>query len=564
MNPRFLSEFSPKHRFLSLLLATALLMPCLASAADNGYSFTNIDIPVEPVYDSKDEGLYTEDLWEVTDAGVYDENGIPQDEFAPDVVREVTRDEEELPAVPEEPDSFEEYREALISSWGGKKSFAEQRLEGVKQNLEDQQKRFAELEKEIARTEEALLPIREEIADLQGQIDLINSQVRQTKEKITNVEMMIAEKQIEIKDSLLFLQRAEIEMDIQKKIVLDYVKLLYQEESKYFDLYDDGASTLKLLLADNSVSENLLGQEYFAIMEETGRKVFHDLDQRRQILQEKQDDLLDEQEDLRFLYDALSSEKKTYEETRLSKKDLLEETQGREEEYALLLEKSLQEQLEAAISVQNLQDNIELIESKLEILDDGLDEVTSADEVEDLDQFEEIKETVDMMDSVDGEAEEDLTKKGHKPFMWPVPANKITTEFHDPTYPKKWGIHNAIDIRAKQYTEIVAPANAYVFQTKDNGKGYSYIVLAHKNNLVTVYGHVSEIRVAAGTTVKKGEVIGLSGGTPGTKGAGLQTTGPHLHFEVYYKGEPVDPLKYLPLDELPIEYVPDEYLEELK
>jgi len=549
---------------LSVILATALLMPYLASAENNGYNFTNIDIPIEPFYDSADAGRYTENLWDVSNVGVYDEDGFQRAEFEPDVLRDVTREEVDLPGVPEEADSFEEYREALISSWGGKKSFAEQRLSGVKDNLEEQRDRFADLESKIEEVEEALAPIREEIDALQDQVNLINSHIRQTKNKITNVEVMIAEKQIEIKDALLFLQRAEIEMEVQKKIVLDYVKLLYQEENRFFDLYDGSSSTVKLLLADSSVSENLLGQEYFAIMEETGRKVFHDLDQRRQSLQDRQEEILEEQEDLKFLYDALSREKRTYEETRFAKKDLLEKTQGEEEKYALLLEQALQQQLESTIAVQNLQDNIELIESKLDILDDGLDEVEGAEIVEDLDQFEEIKETVDMIDSIDGQAEEDLTNKSRKPFMWPVPANKITAEFHDPTYPKRWGVHNAIDIRVKQYSEIKAPANAYVFQTKDNGMGYSYIVLAHKNNLVTVYGHVSEIKVLPGTIVKKGEVIGLSGGTPGTKGAGLQTTGPHLHFEVYYKGEPTNPLKYLPLEELPIEYVPDEYLEELK
>ncbi len=224
----------------------------------------------------------------------------------------------------------------------------------------------------------------------------------------------------------------------------------------------------------------------------------------------------------------------------------------------------MQEQLEAAIAVQNLQDNIGLIESKLDVLDDGLEDVQQAERPEDFDDLEQAEDTLDMIDSIDGQSEEDIIKSKRKPFVWPVPANKITAGFHDPTYPKRWGQHNAVDIRAKQFTEIRAPANAYVFQTKDSGTGYSYIVLAHKSNLVTVYGHVSEIMVTPGTIVRKGEVIGLSGGTPGTKGAGLQTTGPHLHFEVYYKGTSVNPLNYLPLNELPIEYVPDEFLSELK
>lgn len=553
-----------------MILATALLMPYTATAQNAGYNFTDIDIPVEPIYDGAGESRYTENLWEVTDEGVYDENGYQVGNIEEGPVGETVPGEEgqpavpNLPKIPEKADTFEEYKQSLINSWGGRRSFAEERLRGVRENLAEQKERFDELDKQIAETEEKLEPIREQIAELQGAIDLINSQIRVTREKITNVEVMIAEKQIEIKDALLFLQRADVELDIQKEVVLDYVTLLYQEENRFFDLYDDGSSTLKLLLADNSVSENLLGQEYFEIMESTGRQVFYDLERRRQEYQERQDDILREQEDLEFLYDALNKEKKTLEESRLAKSQLLAETQGQEDEYELLLEQALQQQLEAAIAVQNLQDNLELIESKLDTLDDGLEEVQSAQDESDLTQFEEIKETVDMMDSVEGGAEEALTVPGSRPFIWPVPANKITTKFHDPTYPKRWGIHNAIDIRSKQYTEIKAPANAYVFQTKDNGMGYSYIVLAHKNNLVTVYGHVSEILVTAGTLVKKGEVIGLSGGTPGTKGAGLQTTGPHLHFEVYYKGEPVDPLKYLPLADLPIEYVPDEYLSELR
>ncbi len=539
-----------------------MIVPSLL-AQDNGYNFTNIDVPIEPIYDNGTAGRYTENLWEVTSEGVFNENGnqVSGFETDPEKISDYKPPISASPKIPEIKDSFENYRQSLITSWGGKKSFAEKRLSGVEENLAEQRKRFDDLEEEISKAEEKLTPIRAEVELLQGQIDLINNQIRTTKKKITNVEVMIAEKQIEIKDAMLFLQRSEIELDIQKKIVLDYVNLLYDEENRFFDLYDEGSSTLKLLLADSSVSENLLGAEYFSVMEQTGRKVFNDLNITRRELLEKQNDIIKESEDLNFLYDRLNIEKRSYEESRLSKKDLLEKTQGEEEKYAILLEEALQQQLEATIAVQNLQDNIGLIESKLDILDDGLDEVVVAETVDDLEVTE---DTLDMMDSVDGKGQSFDEPVSGKQFIWPVTPNKITTEFQDPYYPKKWGIHNAIDMRAKQYSEIRAPANAYVFQTKDSATGYNYIVLAHKNNLVTVYGHVSEILVTPGTTVRKGELIGYTGGTPGTKGAGLQTTGPHIHFEVYYKGEPVNPLKYLPLEEMPIEYVPDEFLSELE
>jgi murein DD-endopeptidase MepM/ murein hydrolase activator NlpD len=503
---------------------------------------------------------YTEDLWDITEAGVFDIFGNVRQ-----TIEEATPPDQEVAPTAEEEaaTAFEAYKQSIIESWGGKKTFAEKRLEGIKENLSDQMKRFNELESSIAQAQEKITPLREQVSTLQGQIRLLNTQLQTAKDQITNTEILIAEKKIEIKDLMLNLKKSEIEMGIQKNVVTDYVKLLYGEEQQYLNLYDDGSSTLKLLLADASVSENLMGQEYMKVMEETGRKVFYDLEVSNRQLQEKQKTIVDEETELEFLHTELLKEKRALEETRLSKKDLLEQTQGEEEKYQLMLEQAIQEQLDTAIAVQNLQENIELINSKLDTLDDGLSEVKNAEAPAD---FTGSQENVETIEGVENKAEV-LTQEqliDLKPFAWPVPANKITAFFHDPTYPARWGIHNAIDIRAKQFTEIKAPANGYVFQTKDNGNGYNYIIIAHKNNLVTVYGHVSQIIAKAGTIVKKGDVIGLSGGTPGTKGAGLQTTGPHLHFEVHYKGEAVNPLDYLPLDDMPIEYVPDEYLKDLQ
>lgn len=563
-----------KQRFLSLIISLVMIMGngLWVNKAFGEPSIPEVEIPVEPVYEEEEEVErtidYTENLWEIADDGIYDDDGEYYEDIPVEIPEEgviEVADEGEEESID---DTFEEYKQSIIESWGGVKEYAEKRLDGIKDNLDEQMDRFHELEEEISVAEEELMPLREEVQTLQNQIRLLNTQVQTAKDKITNVEVLIAEKQIEIKDLMLNLKRSEIELGIQKKIVMDYVKLLYQEENEYFDIYTQGTSTLKLLLADSSVSENLLGQEYLKIMEETGREVFYDLEVTNRELLEKQDTIEDEQRELEFLYNELLKEKRALEETRLSKKQLLEETQGEEEKYQALLDAAIQEQLATAIAVQNLQENVELIESKLDLLDEGIDTVEEAEVEGDLESLEDTKDTVEMMESVEDEvissiADDDEVDPNAKPFIWPVPAVKVTAYFHDEDYPSKWGVHNAIDLRAKQFTEIKAPANAYVFQTKDNGNGYSYIILAHKGNLVTVYGHVSEIIAKPGTVVKQGEVIGLSGGTPGTKGAGLQTTGPHLHFETHYKGEPVDPLKYLPLEELPIEYVPDEYLKDL-
>lgn len=558
-----MSLLNSKKRLLSIFLAAALLSPYATLAEDATYNFTNIDIPVSTVKD--DGGKYTEDLWNVSDQGVFDEKGDQVTTFdsgtakSDDPTHQAAGD---LPKIPDDPNSLKQYQQTLMNDFGSRQSVATARLSGLKQNIEEQKSRFAELESKIQSTEEKLAPVREEVTQLQDEINLINDNIRFTKEKMTNAEILIAQKQIEIKDSMLFLQRSEVELGIQKKVVLDYVKLLYGEESRFFDMYDGSASAIKLLLTDSTVSENLLGREYFEIMEQTGRQVFHNLDETRQKILAKQDDMLKEQEDLNFLYQSLEKEKRTYEEARLSKKDLLEKTKGQEDQYQLLLEQSVQEQLQTSLSVQNLQQDMALIEGKLDLLDNTPYTPQTVANPQSSTVSDETAQK--LADVTNAEQPQEVSNSDGKPFSWPIPPNKITTLFHDPSYPKKWGLHQAVDIRAKQFTEIKAPANGYVFQTKDNGMGYSYIILAHKNNLVTVYGHVSSILVKAGTLVHKGDVIGLSGGTPGTKGAGLQTTGAHLHFEVHYKGKPVNPLDYLSFDGVPIEYIPDEYLKGVK
>jgi len=134
-------------------------------------------------------------------------------------------------------------------------------------------------------------------------------------------------------------------------------------------------------------------------------------------------------------------------------------------------------------------------------------------------------------------------------FIWPVKKSTINCYFHDPRSPYRrlLGEHQAIDIAAVQGTPLHAAADGYVSEVKfDGSRDYAYIIIMHANGLSTVYGHVSAAYVKAKDYVVQGQVIGRSGGAPGSIGSGYYTTGPHLHFGMLANGIPVNPLNYLP------------------
>lgn len=131
-------------------------------------------------------------------------------------------------------------------------------------------------------------------------------------------------------------------------------------------------------------------------------------------------------------------------------------------------------------------------------------------------------------------------------FRWPV-RGRISAGFLDGAYEQHFNAkHWGIDIVVPQGTPVVASADGEVFLARDGGPtGYSYVLVGHRSGFATLYGHLSSIHVESGQQIAAGELIGKSGGTPGTYGAGTRTTGAHVHFETIQYGRHVDPRKIL-------------------
>jgi murein DD-endopeptidase MepM/ murein hydrolase activator NlpD len=126
-------------------------------------------------------------------------------------------------------------------------------------------------------------------------------------------------------------------------------------------------------------------------------------------------------------------------------------------------------------------------------------------------------------------------------MAWPVPAStSISSKFGNRLHPilNVNKLHTGIDIRVGTGNNIVAANAGKVIKAAWNNS-YGYMVMIdHGGGIVTLYAHNSSLRVSAGDTVSRGQVIALSGST------GV-STGPHLHFEVRVNGKYKNPLSYL-------------------
>lgn len=113
-------------------------------------------------------------------------------------------------------------------------------------------------------------------------------------------------------------------------------------------------------------------------------------------------------------------------------------------------------------------------------------------------------------------------------------------------YGPRWGkTHHGVDLKASSGTQIKSPLDGEVIDAEIRGDACGgTIYIKHADGYKTRYCHCKQINVNKGDIVKKGDIIGLTGGGDGEVGQG-RSTGPHLHFEVYKDGKTVNPMDHL-------------------
>jgi murein DD-endopeptidase MepM/ murein hydrolase activator NlpD len=146
----------------------------------------------------------------------------------------------------------------------------------------------------------------------------------------------------------------------------------------------------------------------------------------------------------------------------------------------------------------------------------------------------------DMLGVFEAQLFEAAVKKKLLPNIMPVEAPYQASSFGrriDP-FTGQWAMHEGIDFLADQASPVVAAAGGVVQFAGLHPQYGMMIDIDHGDDLVTRYAHLSKLFVKEGDVVVRGRRVALSGSTG-------RSTGPHLHFEVRFRGAAQNPAKFL-------------------
>lgn len=368
----------------------------------------------------------------------------------------------------------------------------------LQEDIELKQLEIDKLQKKIAVYEQSLEAKRQERITLSNQLEIISEQMQALEMQAQEVQLQIDTTNLEIQSIVLQILDTEDQMNRLRLQLAEFLRTIRVQDQR---------TALDVLMGHRTFSDFFDQVQQLEDVEKEVARSLQELKGLQQQLNDQQAQREQKSQQLQEQKSVLEEKKAKLDEQESAKTYYLAQTKRTEKQFQSLVAQAKSEQ--QAIN----------------------NEIVSLEKA--------------IRKKLDSSGEGAIVSTGR--LMWPVPKNTITAYFHDPDYPfRNVFEHPAIDIRASQGTPIKAADSGYVAKAKDNGRGYSYIMLVHADGLSTVYGHVSKIYVKADSYVKQGEVIGLSGGMPGTSGAGPLTTGAHLHLEVRLNGIPVNALDYLP------------------
>ncbi len=393
------------------------------------------------------------------------------------------------------------------------------------ERLKEISEKQAELDEQIESAQDGIeaeaekqQAILEKIKSVNEKIEVLNSYMTDLEIEISTNTKNLEEKKQEIDDGI---------SDFKKRL-----RALY--------LAGDEGYTSVLLNAEDFF-DVLMRMELITRVADHDNTLIDNLVQLKNEYEAQQEELEAKQAEYDTQYEELTSQKEVLDELYNSSKEVKEQLEQEREELEAQNQKYLEERQQFETSLSDI--------LKTSYGNSSDETMREAAELAANSALESLYKYYSDLEEAGGEIGEDECTYN---FSWPVPGNYYISS----GVGERWGsYHTGLDITGSHGTEIHASESGTVLKinttcTHDYGKtescgcggGYgNYIIIDHGNDFITLYGHLTEVDVEVGDTVKQGDVIGKMGSTG-------YSTGNHLHFEIRYQGYFLNPASYVTLN----------------
>lgn len=392
--------------------------------------------------------------------------------------------------------------------------------------LEDKAADLAEqreaLEAEIEANKDKTLTIVEQKSQVDREIEITRQEVEVVNAQIRQYNLLIAERQEELlavqADQDELFDRYQLRMRaIQEQGEISRWSVIFQSES-FTDMLNRSAMVSEIAATDQRMMAELRASAAVVMAAKealAGEKTQVEL--KKVELAEKEEEL----EVKRQESDALLAE------LNADRERLIEECEKYEAMEAELSDSLAQK--EAELTQALLKEWLAQQEQEREDNDDGSDD-----------------DDGDGGSDGDGDSDDGGSGGGGgsgESFLFPLPAGwgaVITSSYGYRIHPitGNYSFHNGVDLAIGQGTPIYACKSGYVTTSTYNYVWGNYVTINHMDGFSTLYAHMTHYTVSAGDYVEQGEIIGYVGSTG-------YSTGPHLHFTIYYNGSTVNPMDYI-------------------
>ncbi|MCM1536778.1 MAG: peptidoglycan DD-metalloendopeptidase family protein [bacterium] len=369
-------------------------------------------------------------------------------------------------------------------------------IKGKEEEIQQIQQEQEALQQGITDTQKLLERLKQQQEDLYLYAQQVDAILLELDEKISQLNDQITIKEIEIEQTKEELAEAQETERQQYEAMKVRIRFMYEEGDSYY---------LEMLFSATGLADMLNKADYIEAISVYDRRKLDEYILNEQLIEICQQELEVQEAALQTQREGVIAEQEAQQELREQAEREIASRQNQINEETETLA-----QQRAKLEAQT--ETIEAIEAQIAA------------------EKKRLQEQNQPQQTYDGGA-----------FLWPCPSTKlITSEFgwrpHPVLHYDKF--HNGIDIGARHGAPILAAYDGRVVAASYTSAMGNYIMIDHGGGLYTIYMHCSQLYVAEGTYVVRGEQIAAVGAT------GI-VTGAHLHFSVRLNGEYVNPLNYV-------------------